>query len=81
MKLLSALHNPKSTKYGIYYSVVLASISVILILEGLSLVHLSITEHMGTYFEGFAAMYMLSRHEIGKAFLFNLARIKLVQRL
>ncbi len=81
MKLLSSLHNPKSSKYGIYYSVVLSSISIILILEGLSLIHLSIAEHMGTYFEGFAGMYMLSRHEIGKAFLLNLARINSVQKL
>lgn len=80
MKFLSSLHNPKSTRYGIYYSVVLSSISIILILEGLSLIHLSIAEHMGTYFEGFTAMYMISRHEIGKAFVLNLWRITLVRK-
>jgi hypothetical protein len=81
MKLFLSLHNPKSSKYGIYYSVVLASISITLIVEGLNLIHLSLVQHMSTYFEGFVAMYMLSRHDIGKTFLVNLARIKLVQKL
>ena len=81
MKLLSSLHNPKSSKYGIYYTIVLASISVVLILESLNLFHLTMMQHMSTYFEGFVALFMLSRHDIGKAFLINLARIKLVQKL
>ena len=81
MKLLSSLHNPKSSKYGIYYSVVLVSISIVLILESLNLFHLSIIQHMSTYFEGFVALFMLSRHDIGKAFLINLARIKLIQKI
>lgn len=81
MKLLSSLHNPKSSKYGIYYTVVLVSISSVLILESLNLFHLSIVQHMSTYFEGFVALFMLSRHDIGKAFLVNLTRIKLLQKL
>ena len=81
MKLLSSLHNPKSSKYGIYYSVVLVCISIVLILESLNLFHLSIVQHMSTYFEGFVALFMLSRHDIGKAFLINLARIKLIQKI
>jgi hypothetical protein len=81
MKLFSSLHNPKSSKYGIYYTIVLGSISIVLILEGLNLFHLSIAQHMSTYFEGFVSLFMLSRHDIGKAFLVNLARIKLVQKI
>ncbi|TLX83417.1 MAG: hypothetical protein E6L00_01085 [Thaumarchaeota archaeon] len=80
MKLLTSLHNPQSRKYGIYYSVVLASISIILTLEGMSMVHLSITEHVGTFFEGFFSLYMISRHDIGRSFLQNLNHAGLFQR-
>ena len=80
MKLFASLHNPQSRKYGIYYSVVLASISLILTLEGMSMVHLSITEHVGTYFEGFFSLYMISRHDIGRSFLQNLNHVGLFQR-
>ena len=80
MKLFASLHNPQSRKYGIYYSVVLASISIILTLEGMSMVHLSITEHVGTYFEGFFSLYMISRHDIGRSFLQNLNHVGLFQR-
>jgi len=80
MKLFASLHNPQSRKYGIYYSVVLACISIILILEGMSMVHLSITEHVGTYFEGFFSLYMISRHDIGRSFLQNLNHVGLFQR-
>ena len=79
MKLLTSLHNPQSRKYGIYYSVVLASISIILTLEGMSMVHLSITEHVGTFFEGFFSLYMISRHDIGRSFLQNLNHLGLFQ--
>ena len=81
MKLLSSLHNPKSPKYGIYYTVVLASISIVLILENMNLFHLTLMQHMSTYFEGFTALFMLSRHDIGKAFVVNLARINPIQKL
>ena len=80
MKLLASLHNPQSRKYGIYYSVVLASISIILTLEGMSMVHLSMTEHVGTFFEGFFSLYMISRHDIGRSFLQNLNHVGLFQR-
>lgn len=80
MKLFASLHNPKSRKYGIYYSVVLASISIILILEGMNLIHLTIAEHLSTYFEGFCGLYMISRHDIGQAFLQNLNHVGLFQR-
>ena len=79
MKLLATLHNPKTRKYGIYYSVVLASISIVLILEGMNLIHLTVTEHFSTYFEGFCGLYMISRHEIGRSFLRNLNQIGLFQ--
>jgi len=80
MKLFASLHNPQSRKYGIYYSVVLASISIILTLEGMSMVHLSLTEHVGTFFEGFFSLYMISRHDIGRSFLQNLNHVGLFQR-
>ena len=80
MKLFASLHNPKTRKYGIYYSVVLASISIVLVLDGMHLIHLTITEHMCTYFEGFCGLYMISRHDIGRAFLQNLNAVGLFQR-
>jgi hypothetical protein len=80
MKLFASLHNPQSRKYGIYYSVVLASISIILTLEGVNMVHLSVTEHVGTFFEGFFSLYMISRHDIGRSFLQNLNHVGLFQR-
>ena len=80
MKLFASLHNPQSRKYGIYYSVVLASISVILILEGINMIHLTAAEHFSTYFEGFCGLYMISRHEIGRSFLRNLNQVGLFQR-
>jgi hypothetical protein len=79
MKLLSTLHNPKTRKYGIYYSLVLSSISTVLILEGINLIHLTAMEHFSTYFEGFVSLYMLSRHDIGQAFLQNLNHLGLFQ--
>ena len=79
MKLFASLHNPKTRKYGIYYSVVLSSISAILILEGANLVHLTIMEHFSTYLEGFVSLYMISRHDIGQSFLQNLNRMGLFQ--
>ena len=79
MKLFASLHNPKTRKYGIYYSVVLSSISAILILEGMNLIHLTIAEHFSTYFEGFFSLYMISRHDIGQSFLQNLNRMGLFQ--
>ncbi|HEV2193486.1 MAG TPA: hypothetical protein VGR54_07720 [Nitrosopumilaceae archaeon] len=81
MKLFASLHNPQSRKYGIYYSIVLSSISIILILEGLRLCHLSMAEHIGTFFEGFFSLYMISRHEFAKSFTFNFRDIKLFQRV
>ena len=80
MKLFASLHNPQTRKYGIYYSVVLSSISVILILEWMNLVHLTIVEHLSTYFEGFFSLYMISRHNIGQSFLQNLNYLGLFQR-
>ncbi|HYL66558.1 MAG TPA: hypothetical protein VEU72_05345 [Nitrosopumilaceae archaeon] len=80
MKLFASLHNPKTRKYGIYYSVVLSSISAILILEGMNLVHLTIAEHFSTYFEGFFSLYMISRHDIGQSFLQNLNHLGLFVR-
>jgi hypothetical protein len=80
MKLFASLHNPKTRKYGIYYSVVLSSISAILILEGMNLIHLTIAEHFSTYFEGFFSLYMISRHDIGQSFLQNLNHLGLFVR-
>ena len=81
MKLFASLHNPKTRKYGIYYSVVLSSISAILILEGMNLVHLTIAEHFSTYFEGFFSLYMISRHEFAKSFILNFASLKFFFKL
>jgi hypothetical protein len=81
MKLFSSLHNPKSRKYGIYYAVVLSSISIILVLEGFNLFHLTISEHLSTYFEGFFSLYMISRHEFAKSFILNFASLKFFFKL
>ena len=80
MKLLSAFHDTKSRKYGIYYSIVLASVSIILVLEGLNLVHLTNMQHMCTYFEGFSSLVMISRNDLGRAFLQNLNCVEFFQR-
>ena len=72
MKLLAVLKDTKSRKYGIYYCIVLAGISLALLLEGLGLFHLSDMQHMSTYFEGLFSLVMFSRNDMGKSFLRHL---------
>jgi hypothetical protein len=63
MKLFSSLHDPKHEKYAIYYSVVLiiVIISITLLVNGLF--EISPIEGTMMFFEGFVALFMLSRHE------------------
>jgi hypothetical protein len=50
-------------------------------LEGLHLYHLSMTEHVGTFFEGFFSLYMISRHEFAKSFIFNFVSLRSYQKV
>ena len=63
MKLFSSLHDPKHEKYAVYYSVVLVVviISITLLVNGLF--KISPIEGTMMFFEGFVALFMLSRHE------------------
>lgn len=63
VNLLKALHDPEHEKYALYYVFVLAIIAGFVIAMSLGLVDVSPIEGGAVFFEGFASLYMLSRHK------------------
>ena len=77
MKLFTTFHNPATKKYIIYYSVVLAIVSITIFLSTIQLIHQNILQNAATLFEGFFSLFMLSRNEkVGKAFLSHITTMK-----
>ncbi len=77
MKLFSSIHNPKSKRYAIYYSIVLVGVSATILVTTLQYIHQGPLQNIMTFFEGFFSLFMLSRNEqVGKAFLSHLSSIK-----
>ncbi len=76
MKLFSSLHDPKQTRYAVYYSTVL----IIVIITALFLVSgtLEITILVGTmiFVEVFISLYMISRNEkVANSFMSHLRQV------
>lgn len=63
MKIFSSLHDPKHERYAIYYSVILVIVIITVTLLAHGLLEISPIEGTMMFFEGFVALFMLSRHE------------------
>jgi len=63
MKIFSSLHDPKKEKYAIYYSGVLLIVIITVILLITGIFEVNPIEGSMMFFEGFVALFMLSRHE------------------
>ncbi len=61
--ILSSLHDPKKERYAIYYSVVLLIVIIAVTLLITGIFEISPIEGSMMFFEGFVALFMLSRHE------------------
>ncbi|QUC65463.1 hypothetical protein NsoK4_04250 [Nitrosopumilus sp. K4] len=62
MQFLKSLHDPTHEKYASYYAIVLAVIVSFVIFMSVNMIEISVIEATAVFFEGFASMYMLSRH-------------------
>ena len=63
MKILSSLHDPKRERYAVYYSVILLIVIIGVSLFVTGVFHISPIEGGLMFFEGFVALFMLTRHE------------------
>ena len=63
MKILASLHDPKRERYAIYYSVILLAIIISITLLVTGIFEISPIEGSLMFFEGFVALFMLTRHE------------------
>jgi len=76
MKFFFAMHNPKTKRYPIYYSIVLVAVSGTVVFTTLQYIHQNPLQGIMTFFEGFFSLVMLSRNEeVGRAFLSHLSNI------
>ncbi len=73
MKLFSSLHDPKQTRYTIYYSTVLLVVIATALLLVTETIEFTITEGIMIFFEGFVSLYMITRNEkVAKSFALHL---------
>ncbi len=80
MDMLSLLHNPKGTKYVIYYTVILVVASGSVVFATVQPFALPVLDRGALFFEGFLSMFMLARHEkTGTAFMAHLRRFGLFE--
>lgn len=63
MKILASLHDPKRERYAIYYSVILLAVIISITLLVTGIFEISPIEGSLMFFEGFVALFMLTRHE------------------
>ncbi len=61
--ILSSLHDPKKERYAIFYSMVLLIVTILVTLLVTGIFQISPIEGSMMFFEGFVALFMLSRHE------------------
>ena len=73
MKLFSSLHDPKQTRYAIYYSTVLLVVIITALLLVTETFEFTVTEGFMIFFEGFVSLFMISRNEkVAKSFASHL---------
>lgn len=70
---LSSMHNPQSSRYTAYYSVVLVAATATVFFTMFKVIHPNILQDAGTFFEGFFSLFMLGRNDaVGKALMVHL---------
>ncbi|MHA7647463.1 hypothetical protein [Nitrosopumilus sp. S4] len=78
MKILSSLHDPKKERYAIYYSAILLVIIISVTLLVTGIFEISVIEGSMMFFEGFVALFMLSRHEkVSQSFSIHLSKLNI----
>ena len=78
MKLFSSLHDPKKGRYVIFYTVVLVAVMITVTLVVTGIFKVSPIEGTMMFFEGFVALFMLSRHEkVSRSFSNHMSQINL----
>lgn len=78
--MLSLFHNPKGTKYVIYYTVILVVASGSVVFAAVQPFALPVLDRGALFFEGFVSMFMLARHEkTGTAFMAHLRKFGLFE--
>jgi len=78
MKIFSTLHDPKKEKYAIYYSVILVIVIITVTLLVTGIFEISPIEGTMMFFEGFVALFMLSRHKkVSHSFSNHLSQLNL----
>lgn len=82
MKILASLHDPKKERYAVYYSVILLVIIISVTLLVTGIFEISPFEGSMMFFEGFVALFMLSRHEkVSISFSNHLTKLNKFQKL
>jgi hypothetical protein len=81
MKLMSSIHNRKTKRYVTYYTLVLVVVVGTVVYTTITQVHQSPLQSIGTFFEGFFSLFMLSRSEIvEKSFVSHLSHARTFMR-
>ncbi len=76
--ILSSLHDPKKERYAIFYSMVLLIVTILVTLLVTGIFQISPIEGSMMFFEGFVALFMLSRHEkVSHSFSNHLSHLNL----
>lgn len=77
MKLFSSLHDPKQTRYTIYYSTVLLVVIITALLLVTETFEFTVIEGTMIFFEGFISLYMITRNEkVAKSFASHLKHVE-----
>jgi len=63
IKILSSLHDTKKERYAVYYSGILLVVIIAITLLVTGIFEIRPIEGSMMFFEGFVALFMLSRHE------------------
>ena len=81
MKILSSLHDPKKERYAIYYSVILVVVIIAITLLVTGIFEISPIEGTMMFFEGFVALFMLTRHKkVSQSFSEHLEKFNIGMR-
>ena len=76
IKILSSLHDPKKERYAVYYSGILLVVIIAITLLVTGILEISPIEGSMMFFEGFVALFMLSRHEkVSDSFSSHLSKL------
>ena len=78
MKILASLHDPKKERYAVYYSAILMVVIIAITLLVTGIFEISPIEGTMMFFEGFVALFMLTRHKkVSQSFSEHLERFNI----